>query len=90
MDAVLAIWYSHSFIYSFIQQDVSVCYVSDACDGYLKQRAEKDLLYNPQETHGVVEEANPDQLTVLYMSQSIIHLVTCPEPAYCILSEDLE
>ena len=48
MDAVLAIWYSHSFIYSFIQQDVSVCYVSDTCDGYLKQKAEKELLYNPK------------------------------------------
>ena len=82
MDAVLAIWYSHSFIYSFIQQDVSVCYVSDTCYGYLKQKAEKKLLYNPQETHSLVEEAHPDQLTVLCMNQSIIHLLTYSTTAY--------
>lgn len=82
MDAVLAIDYSHSFIYSFIRQDVNVCNVSDTCDGYLKQREEKDLLYDPQETHSPVEEANPDQLAVVYMSQSIIPLVTYSTTAY--------
>ena len=80
MDAILAIDYSHLFIYSFIQQDVNVCNVSDTCDGYLKQR--EDLLYDPQETHSLVEEANLDQLAVVYMSQSIIPLVTYSTTAY--------
>ena len=82
MDAILAIDYSHSFIYSFIQQYVNVCNVSDTCDGYLKQREEKDLLYDPQETHSLVEETNLDQLAVVYMSQSIIPLVTYSTTAY--------